>query len=119
MKTEVDKLIMKTLNSLPESFKCDVFKYRAVTEASTYIVFNIWNEHDLFYAGDEPIGTQSMIAVNIYSDDENKKLICCVKSKLRKAGFSIISTQSIFNDETERIQTIIELLYEDLCDGFY
>jgi len=107
---EVDELIMETLDDLP----CRVFKYRAVTKDPTYIVFYIWNEHDIFYADDDPIGTASMITVSIYSDDEAKPLVKLVKTKLRGAGFSIVSSHSVYNEETDRIQNIIEISCEDI-----
>jgi len=107
---EVDELIVKTLKPL----KYPVFKFKAITKEPTYIVFYIWNESEMFHAGDKPFGEATRATVNIYSDDENKKLVKAVKLKLRKAGFSIIGSHSVFNDETDRIQNIIEILYEDL-----
>lgn len=106
---EVDRLIFRTLKTL----KCEVFKFRAVTDEPVYIVYYIWNERDDKFAGDAPMGGTAMATVSIYSFEEEKKLAQAVRSKLRKAGFSILGTQEVFNDDTGRVQTIIEIMYED------
>jgi hypothetical protein len=109
---EIDELIVKSLKRLPGEVQ--VFKHRAVTEESTYVVFYVWNERDFLYAGNEPIGAVAKATVNVYSDDEEKKLVKSIRGKLRKAGFSIDGKQEFYNEETERIQIIIEISYEDL-----
>lgn len=109
----MDELIEETMKDLP----CPIFKYRALNvKEPTYIVYYIWSDVDTEFAGDEAIMSAAKATVSIYSPREEKLLIKEVKARLRKAGFYVSNNYGVYSQETGRIQTIIEIQYEDFYE---
>lgn len=76
--------------------------------AEEYIVFNYVDERPAQNADDEDILDETIVRINYFTKSnpqDNKKAI---RRLMRAAGFSIVDTQEVYEDDTKLTHIIVE-----------
>lgn len=105
----LNPLIISALSSFEIPVEPD--KY---TGAETeYIKFNYTDERDELYANGEPQGGVTYIQVHYFIKGNPHTKKETIKASLRTAGFTVISTQQFYEDDTKYTHIVYDIWKED------
>jgi len=84
--------------------------------AAEYIVFNYVLEDSALFADDTDINDETTIRVNYFTKSNPKANTKIIRRLLREAGFSIASTQELYESDTAYTHVIIEVNISGVID---
>ena len=105
----VNSLIISGLASLSIPVSANVYT-GALQE---YIVFNYSDERPALRADDTDINTETTIQVHYFTKGNPQTKKASIKTLLKAAGFTIISTQELYETDTQFIHVIVTCWIEE------
>jgi hypothetical protein len=105
----INPLIINALTSLSMPVCPDVYvpQHEGDAPSDEYITFNYADERPASYADGEPLEEEATIHVHYFikgDPTEKKKLI---RKLLRSAGFTILSTEQYYEDDTKLTHVVV------------
>lgn len=85
-------------------------------EATEYITFNYADERSILNGDGDDLCDETVIRVNYYTKGNPQANKKAIRRLLRAAGFSIVSTQELYESDTEYTHVIVECFFDGVID---